>query len=110
MQESYNHPQDQSSESQAQLNLFINKDGELEYNCDWDQDENGLSGVAAIFYGIMFGDLSTQILQEIKEQCVSNNMEADYLTIIETISRYSLSQRGDEEDEVAVPPDQSYNI
>lgn len=112
MQESFNNHQDQSTnfEPPAQLNVFINEKGELEYNCDWDSNESGLSGMASIFYQIMFADLCPEILREIKQQCVSNDMESDYLTIVELISRYSQNLGQGEDEEVVVSPEQSYNI
>lgn len=110
MQESSSSHQDQSIEPCAELNIFINDEGNLEYNCDWDSNEIGLTGIASILYSVMFGDLCPQILQEIRQQCVSNNTEADYLTIVDLISKYSQNLSDGRDDEVAVPPDQSYNI
>ena len=65
----------------AKLFIYVTNDGEIMYNCDWAAGEEGLMGVASIFYKLLSDNLSEQIFEEIKAQCVSNNNTEDFISI-----------------------------
>jgi len=117
-----NKPQDQSSESNdfleyiknksCVLALVVNEKGELNYQINWSPDEKGLHGAASIFYNLIFDNLAFKIFEELREQCVLNDAEIDYLTISKMMNNFLQSQqaKSKDEDEVVVPPDQIFSI
>ena len=95
----------------AQLVIYVTNEGEVMYNCDWKPEEEGLMGIASIFYKLLSENLSEQILAEIKTECVSNNNTEDFISISNLMQVYSATQNKDEtNDEVVVPPDRIMNI
>ena len=91
----------------ALLEIWVDKQDILMYNCDWGPGETGINAVAAILYKIILSDLGLQILNEIQEECVSTNSESTYYAIQNAIRRYSASEdKGLSGDDVVVPPDQ----
>lgn len=101
---------DQNAEFSAQLNITVDKNGFVSYNCDWIPGESGIIGLASIFYKFLFDNFSEEILQEIKQQCVLNNSEADYMAVINLINSYDAKVRKNDEDQVVISPDQVYRI
>lgn len=95
----------------ATLNILVDKNGIMEYNCDWDGSEDGITAVASIFYKIMFDGLSESILAQIKEQCVLEGKEETYMSIINLISALAVDNTVDSvDDEVVVQPDQVFHL
>jgi len=116
MSESSDKPQDQYNDNlddlSARLLIFVDKDGVMEYNCDWTPG-TGMKDIASIFYKIMFDNLSDSILQEIKQQCVLNGNEEDYVNLINIISALALDNISNETnsvDDIVVPPDRVFSI
>lgn len=94
------------SDKLALLEIWVDKEGSLMYNCDWGEGEEGLDAVSAILYKIILSDLGLQILQEIQEECVSTSSETTYYEIQNRIRRYSANEKNlVSGDEVVVPPD-----
>ena len=75
----------------AQLTITISRDGEFGYTCDWDPTDSGTGALASIFYGIGYDDLIEKILNELREQCVLEGNEKDFLTIVQTMKGFLLS-------------------
>jgi len=95
----------------AQLTIYVTEDGELMYNCDWQPGEGGLIGVASIFYQLLSDNLSEQIFEEIKTQCVSNNKEEDFMSISSLLKIHDTEdQMPIANEDVCVPPDRVMNI
>jgi len=91
----------------AQLTVAVSRDGEFIFGCDWEPTETGIKAVSSIFYGIMYEQLTKQILNELKSQCVLEDKKDDFLAIVELIG--SLINRDDDsrsgsDQSVAVPP------
>tara|TARA_Y100001936_G_C15927171_1_gene587313 strand:+ start:389 stop:736 length:348 start_codon:yes stop_codon:yes gene_type:complete len=92
----------------AKLTILVDKEGEIVYNCDWEPTDDGLLGVASIFYKLLIDDLGNKIFEEIKNQCVLNNAETDFMAIENIIYKYaSIDSKGDS---VVVPPDKITSI
>ena len=95
----------------SKLTIYVTNDGELMYNCDWEPSEEGLVGVASIFYKLLSDNLSEQIFEEIKTQCVSSNNEEDFISISNLLKIYNtVEQNPASSDDVVVPPDRVMNI
>jgi len=111
-----NQPQDYDSGDEnleAKLEFRVDKDGILSYNCDWKPGDEGLIGIASIFYKLMVDDICSEILEEIKQQCVLNGNEEDYVNLINIISALALDNMSTETnsvDDIVVPPDRVFSI
>ena len=97
-------------ETVSKIEINIDKEGQISYNCDWQPNAEGIGGVSAILYKLLLSDLSLKIFDEIKAQCVLNDNEEDFRMIEDTIRRYSILDDNTQEnnisdDEVVVPPD-----
>tara|TARA_Y100001973_G_C5176504_1_gene322303 strand:+ start:1237 stop:1593 length:357 start_codon:yes stop_codon:yes gene_type:complete len=100
-------------EISAKLILYVDNQGEIMYNCDWEPTQEGLIGMASIFYKLLVEDLSSEIFKEIKAECVSTNTEQDFMTIHNLIDVYASQQeevKSESDDNVVVPPDRIMNI
>jgi hypothetical protein len=84
-------PLNSSEDMLAQLTITISRDEEFGYTCDWDSTDKGTSALASIFYGIAYDDLIEKILNGLREQCVLEGNEEDFLTIVQTIKGFLLS-------------------
>lgn len=95
----------------ARLLIYVDNNGEIMYNCDWEPTEEGLIGMASIFYKLLVDDLSSQIFTEVKSQCVSSNSEEDFITISSLIAGYhGAVENYTTGDDVVIPPDRIMNI
>jgi hypothetical protein len=97
----------------ASLEIFVDEDGVLHYNCDWIKGEEGIVSIASIFQKLLVDNLTFEILEEIKSQCVTNNREGEYINLINIIQNtceQSLYKTDKPEDDVVIPPDQVFNI
>lgn len=111
MSEQYNESQDVEN-ILASLAIVIDQDGTVRYNCDWQPGEEGLVAVSALFYKIMIDGLPAEILEEIKQQCVLDNNEGDYATIVGLINSHvdEKETTSKSSDDIVVPPDKVFNI
>lgn len=100
----------EDSELSAQLVIAVDKKGFVSYNCDWIPGENGVVGLATIFYKLLLDNFSEEILQEIKQQCVLNDSESEYIAVINLINSYDSKVKKPDDDQVVIPPDQVYRI
>ena len=105
--DSQDHYNIDEEDTAAKLGIYVDNNGEIMYNCDWEPTQEGLLGIASIFYKLLADDLAAQIFQEVKQQCVSTNTEQDFMAISSIIAN---SYEEDEtkrssDDEVVVPPD-----
>ena len=50
MQESYPDKDLQFDDILCHLNIFINRDGEISYTCDWEKSEEGIVSISSIFF------------------------------------------------------------
>lgn len=100
----------EESELAAQLVIAVDKNGLVSYNCDWIPGESGIIGLATIFYKLLLDNFSQEILQEIKQQCVLNGGESDYIAVIDLINSYDSKVKKPDDDQVVIPPDQVYRI
>jgi len=86
----------------AQLTVAVSQSGEFIFGCDWEPNETGVGAVASIFYGITHQQLIEQILSHLKSQCVLEDNQEDFLSIVnlmqQSISKDSSGQA------IAIPP------
>tara|TARA_R110000824_G_scaffold140403_1_gene306264 strand:- start:3 stop:344 length:342 start_codon:yes stop_codon:yes gene_type:complete len=99
-----------SEEVAAKLTIFVDNEGNIAYNCDWEPTEEGLIGVASIFYKILIDELPTKIFEEMKGQCVLNNAESDFMAIEGLLHQYAALDDDDSNGSVVVPPDKITNL
>ena len=92
----------------SQLTIYVDQEGNIAYNCDWEPSEDGLLAIATILYKLISDDLPAKIFDEIRDQCVLNNAEADFMAIQAIIAKYRDVNKG--EDSIVVPPDKIVNL
>lgn len=111
MNDPLEEPQNQYENLLASLIISVDKQGVMQYNCDWDDASDGLQAVASIFYKIMFEELAETILSEIKQQCVLNGREENYTQILNFITSLATDIVNDNiDDAVVVQPDQVFHL
>jgi hypothetical protein len=89
--------------------ISVDKDGIIEYNADWQPSEDGIVSIGSIFYKLLLDNLPEQMLEEIKQKCIVNNMDAEYIAIANIIGNL-LEEKNNEVDSVVVPPDKVFHI
>lgn len=103
--------QNQYEDLVANLVISVDKQGIMEYNCDWDGSPDGITAVASIFYKIMFEELPETILAEIKRQCVLDGREESYTQILNFIASLAIDNGKDDiNNDVVVQPDQVFHL
>ena len=94
------------TDKDAILEIWVDKEQTLLYNCDWGAGDEGIKAISAILYKVILSDLGLQILHEIQEECVLNNSESTFHEIQNTIRRYSANEdKTLSGDDVVIPPD-----
>jgi hypothetical protein len=99
-----------SEEIAAKLTIFVDNEGNIAYNCDWEPTEEGLVGVASIFYKLLIDEMAVKIFEEMKGQCVLNNAESDFIAIEGLLHEYVALDGDDSSESVVVPPDKITNL
>ena len=87
-----NHEDSEKENIQAELRVYVNEDEEIKFMCNWEPSEKGIDGISSIFFGLAYNDLAEQILNHLKNQCVLESNEEDFVRIIDTIKSFIISQ------------------
>lgn len=110
--EGYQETSDEN-EFPSKLQITVDKDGSIEYNCDWDS-QDGAIYLGSIFYKIIYDDLITSILEDIHSRCKENDVEEDYYLMIDVINKMAEIQleedEGEDQDPIVIPADKISNI
>ena len=109
MSNSYESTTSSSSEDAdlhvAHLPIYADPDGLIYFACDWKNEPLAIESMADIFYKIDQQDLITEILTDLKEQCVLEDKEEIFYQMFDMIKlRIANSKTGEKSDSVAVPP------
>ena len=100
-------PPQSSEEVVAQLTVYVEKDGTIGYNCDWIPGSAGTIAIGSIFYKLIHDELMLKIFEEVKEQCVLDDVE-DLADISDTVEKlihhYREDEDDDDQDRLAVNP------
>ena len=90
----------------AQLTIYSDEDGLIYFACDWEDSPTALGAIADIFYKLDRQNLISEILQDLRAQCVLENREDTFEQMIAIINN-NISTEGteiDQIDNVAVSP------
>jgi|TARA_R110000823_G_scaffold57845_4_gene139748 hypothetical protein len=79
-------------EGLAELKIYVDKHGEITFNCSWEPTEAGTDAISSVFFGIAYEDLTDKILNHLKAQCVLEDAEEDFFKIVETIKFFIVSR------------------
>lgn len=118
MQEPFNQSPDPSDEIKiddklAFMFIAVDEEGIIDYNVKWEPGETGLLAISSLFYKLIIDNLPLEMLEQIREQCVLNDNEGDYLSILNVINKLSekrLDNIQGDDDSIVIPPDQVFNI
>lgn len=105
-------PSDDQADVVCMLSIHCDSNGIVSYDCNWANGDDGLIGLASIFYKVLAENFGEEIFEEIKKECVLNNNEADYITVVNLINNRAevKSSENKNDDDVVVPPDQVFPI
>tara|TARA_R110002020_G_scaffold93738_1_gene225966 strand:- start:1751 stop:2098 length:348 start_codon:yes stop_codon:yes gene_type:complete len=92
----------------AELNIYVTKDNQITFGCNWEPSEEGIESISSIFFRLAYDDLSTQILKQLKTQCVLEENHEDFSRIIDTIQSFITQDKNgiydESEDSLVIPP------
>ena len=109
MNKSYDPEISSSTEQEvpvAQLTVYADENGLIFFACDWEDSETALSSIADIFYKLDRKDLISEILADLRSQCVLEDKEDTFEQMV-TIIENRISVEGEslnQVDSVAVSP------
>ena len=90
----------------AQLTIYADEEGLIYFACDWEDNPTALTSIADIFYKLDRKDLISEILADLRSQCVLEDKEDTFEQMI-TIIENRISAEGEslnQVDSVAVSP------
>ena len=90
----------------AQLTVYADEEGLIYFACDWEDSPTALSSIADIFYKLDRKDLISEILQDLRSQCVLEDKEDTFEQMV-TLINNNISEEGEsanQVDNVAVSP------
>ena len=90
----------------AQLTIYADEEGLIYFACDWEDNPTALTSIADIFYKLDRKDLISEILADLRSQCVLEDKEDTFEQMI-TIIENRISAEGEslnQVDNVAVSP------
>ena len=90
----------------AQLTVYADEEGLIYFACDWEDNPTALSSIADIFYKLDRQDLISEILQDLRSQCVLENKEDTFEQMVAIINNKISAEGGsaNQVDNVAVSP------
>jgi hypothetical protein len=90
----------------AQLTIYADEEGLIFFACDWEDNPIALSSIADIFYKLDRKDLISEILQDLRSQCVLENKEDTFEKMVTMINNNISAEGGsaNQVDNVAVSP------
>ena len=90
----------------AQLTIYADREGLIYFAFDWEDNPTGLNSIANIFYKLDRKDLISEILQDLRAQCVLENREEMFDRMVDIINKNISGEPDDltEHDRVAVSP------
>jgi hypothetical protein len=90
----------------AQLTIYADREGLIYFACDWEDNPTALNSIANIFYKLDRKDLISEILQDLRAQCVLENREEMFDRMVDIINKNISGEPDDltEHDRVAVSP------
>ena len=90
----------------AQLTVYADENGLIYFACDWEDNPTALTSIADIFYKLDRQDLISEILQDLRSQCVLEDKEDTFEQMVAIINN-RISTEGsslNQVDNVAVSP------
>ena len=90
----------------AQLTIYADREGLIYFACDWEDNPTALNSIANIFYKLDRKDLISEILQDLRAQCVLENREEMFDRMVDIINKNISGEPDDftEHDRGAVSP------
>ena len=91
----------------SQLLIYTEEDGNIYFSCDWTDSEDAVTSMGSMLYRLSEGQLVSEIMDNLKSQCVLEDRESDYDTIFNLYANFKeLKESVNEmsEDNVVVNP------
>tara|TARA_Y100000296_G_C5179860_1_gene263096 strand:- start:20178 stop:20528 length:351 start_codon:yes stop_codon:yes gene_type:complete len=74
----------------SQLTVYTGVNGDIFFGCQWDTSPEAIQSIANIFYQLIHENLLTEILRDLKDQCVMENREQEFDMIIAHMTEIKL--------------------
>ena len=74
----------------SQLTVYTGSNGDIFFGCQWDTGPEARQSIATIFYQLIHEDLLTDILKDLKDQCVLEDREQEFDMIISHMAEIKL--------------------
>ena len=98
----------------SHLMIYTDKNGDLFFSCDWEDDQDSRSGMSIVFAKLMYDNLIHEILDDLKAQYTITNRldEFNALTqhIYERKISYETMHEPENNDTIVIPPSDAGNI
>ena len=109
MKKQFSNEEDLQSDGNpiCQILVYTEEDGNIYFSCDWSDNDEAVSSLAAMLYRLSDGELVSEILNNLKSQCVLEDRETDYhkiSTIYASLKVLKESVEEVSEDKVVVNP------
>ncbi len=85
MKEQFLSEEDQLSDDNpiCQLLVYTEEDGNIYFTCDWENSDKAITSLGAMLYRLSESQLVEEIMNNLKSQCVLEDIEKDYEKISE---------------------------
>ena len=98
----------------SHLMIYTDKNGELFFSCDWDNDSDARYGMSTIFFKLMYDNLMHEILDDLKAQYVLTNRVDEFNMLAQSIYDLKIAQEPTNPSEkngtIVVPPSDVSNL
>ena len=98
----------------SHLMIYTDKNGELFFSCDWNNDSNAVYGMSTIFFKLLYDKLVHEILDDLKAQYTITNRLDEFDALTQSIYELKISNepKGSSEnnDIIVIPPSDIPNL
>ena len=98
----------------SHLMIYTDKNGELFFSCDWDDDPDAIHGMSMIFFKLMYDDLMHEILDDLKTQYAITNRLDEFNLLAQYIYDKKIAHEpvneSENNDTIVIPPSDAANL
>ena len=97
----------------SHLMIYTDKNGELFFSCDWQNDSNSVYGMSTVFFKLMYDNLIHEILDDLKAQYTISNRLDEFDRLAQSIYELKISHEPQDSagnDTIVIPPSDIPNL
>lgn len=77
----------------ASLIIYADQEGHIGFECEWGEGISSITSMGLIFYRLLEENLTDEILEFLKKQCVIQNRIEEYDTILQAVTQMKLLKK-----------------